>query len=148
MSKYIPIFLILLFCAGCAEKTPYDVVYVTGTVLLDGEPVDGVSVTFSPVDHNEGHAAGGVTNAQGVFKLTTGGVAIDRGAEPGTYHVSLSKVKGVDKTFPEEDAGLVFTVLEDQLPMKYKSPQTSGIEPVTVVKNGKNEFRFELSTKE
>jgi hypothetical protein len=142
MLKYFPIFLFLLFCVGCSERTPYNVVYVSGTVLLDGEPMDSINVTFSPVNPDEGHAAGGVTNAQGKFKLTTGGVAIGRGAEPGTYNVYFSKLK--DVTQPTDP----FTVVIDILPKKYKSAQTSGIEPVTVVKKGKNEFHFELLSKE
>jgi hypothetical protein len=142
MLKYFPIFLSLLFFIGCSEKTPYNVVYVTGTVLLDGKPVDSVNVTFSPVNPGEGHAAGGVTNANGKFELTTGGVAIGRGAEPGTYNVFFSKLKDVTQSTD------LFTVTIDVLPKKYRSAQNSGIEPVTVVKKGKNEFRFELSSKE
>jgi hypothetical protein len=146
MLKYFPIFLSLLFFIGCSEKTPYNVVYVTGTVLLDGKPVDSVNITFSPVNSGEGHAAGGVTNANGKFELTTGGLAIGRGAEPGTYNVYFSKMKDVTPTPPPGEALLVTVI--DILPKKYKSAQTSGIEPVTVVKKGKNEFRFELSSKE
>jgi hypothetical protein len=115
-------------------------------VLLDGEPTDGISVTFSPVNPGEGHAAGGVTNAQGKFELTTGGIAIGRGAVPGTYNVFFSKLKDVTPTPPPGEALLVTVI--NILPQKYKSAQTSGIEPVTVVEKGKNEFRFELSSKE
>ena len=57
---------------------------VTGTVTLDGKPVDDVAVLFAPAA--KGPAASGTTDAGGKFQLMT---VNDPGAVPGEYNVRL-----------------------------------------------------------
>jgi hypothetical protein len=138
MKKYFSFLLLLALCIGCEEKSPYNVVLVTGNVLVDGKPMERVNVTFSPVVSGEGHAAGGVTDAAGKFKLTTGGLKVGKGAVPGKYNI----------LFTAENVGALSDgtpYIIPALPQKYNDPKISGIEPVIVKKNGKNEFQFELS---
>jgi hypothetical protein len=47
----------------------------------------GATVTFLPVNEKEGRAAGGRTQADGSFRLTT--FKIDDGALPGQYRVTV-----------------------------------------------------------
>jgi hypothetical protein len=139
MKKYFSFLLLLALCIGCEEKSPYNVVFVAGSVSVDGKPMDRVNVTFSPVVSGEGHAAGGVTDAAGKFKLTTAGLKIGKGAVPGKYNV----------LFSAENVGTLSDgtpYIIPALPQKYNDPKISGIEPVIVEKNGKNEFHFDLST--
>jgi len=63
---------------------------VTGTVTLDGKPLDGANIAFSPHPGNEYPAQGtDVTGAEGNYKLSTNGRA---GLPPGKYTVSISKL--------------------------------------------------------
>ncbi|MDR3234131.1 MAG: carboxypeptidase-like regulatory domain-containing protein [Planctomycetaceae bacterium] len=131
--------LSLPFIAGCSEYSPYKVVMVKGDVLVDGQPVEGITVTFSPVNSAAGHGAGGVTDAKGHFRLTTGGLKVGKGAEVGEYNVSFAKGES-----RYDASGSTYYV--PILPMKYASPSTSGIEPVKIVENTKdNVFQFKLS---
>ena len=55
-----------LFLAGCGTPGP-ELQPVKGRVLKGGEPLKGVSVTFSPV--NPGPSSGGITDDEGKFVL-------------------------------------------------------------------------------
>ena len=62
-------------------------VKVTGTVTLNGEPVEGATVQFVPVKEG-GRPATGLTKADGGFSLTT--VENYDGALPGDYKVVIT----------------------------------------------------------
>ena len=65
-------------------------VAVTGQILVNGEPVGGASVTFTP-DGEGLRSAHAVTDSAGGFELTT----FDKGdgAVPGDYLVAISKAQ-------------------------------------------------------
>jgi hypothetical protein len=143
--------LLMGYLTGC-QGNPYDTVKVTGIVRVDGEPMERVTVSFQPVNSN-GIGAVGMTDAQGIFVLTTNNAPFGSGAIADTYNVTF--VKSVPREehraeTPEEfrqkfgdlEIPLVFVV-----PEKYGNVKTSGIAPVTVEKRGKNFFEFDLSTK-
>jgi len=69
--------------AGCGNRPSK----VTGTVTLDGTPVEGATVTFIPVD-GKARSASGSTSADGTFELTT--FKDKDGALPGDYKVTVS----------------------------------------------------------
>jgi hypothetical protein len=80
--------IVLLDAAtGCeSSRTP---VSVSGTVTLDGKPVEGATVTFHLVrDNKEGRTATGQTDKTGTFRLKTGN---EDGAPPGEYKVVITK---------------------------------------------------------
>ena len=75
MKRNFTILLVvaLAFCVGatgCAKKKT--LVPVEGTLTLNGEPVEGATVCFVPVDGNVGAAAAGATDSSGHFTVTTG----------------------------------------------------------------------------
>jgi hypothetical protein len=86
MKRYVvPAVLILLaLVPGCARK----MVKVQGKVLLDGQPVEGATVSFQP-DEESGPPASGLTGSDGVFRLTTH--TSGDGARPGNYKVVITK---------------------------------------------------------
>lgn len=139
----------ILCLAGCVQKNPYDTTPVTGTVLMDEKPMDGVSVTFAPVS-GEGQAAGGMTDTHGRFKLTVGAAPVGSGALEGEYHVTFTKqrIEGQELNFDEYKAkfGDRPAKMIQLVPEKYSDPQKSGIAPVKVEKGQKNAFEFNLST--
>ncbi|NQT18001.1 MAG: sulfatase-like hydrolase/transferase [Planctomycetes bacterium] len=104
---------------------------VTGVLMLDGFPVAGATVTFSPMPAgaSRGHAAYGVTDAVGRFKLATF-VPVD-GAAPGRYMVAVALEA-------RDERGEVTSLV----PKRYADPRTS--ELTVQVAAGDNRFDFHL----
>lgn len=144
--------------SGCRPAGPA-VHYVEGVVLLEGEPVDGATVGFSPIEG--GLPAFGRTDAKGVFKLTTvRGGGQGKGAMTGSYAVTVKKWRDWSiELGPEPDradtaAHGAWQKKSDELsnlppdyivPKAYGEKATSGLK--ATVKPGRNagpEYRFEL----
>jgi len=77
--------LVLLVVPGCGGKGKP--VRVNGSVTLDGKPLAGATVTFVPAGAARGRMAGGITDGDGQFRLTT--FAEGDGALPGEYKVTV-----------------------------------------------------------
>ncbi|MBI1248503.1 hypothetical protein GC197_11775 [bacterium] len=71
---------------GCNSS---DMVPTEGTVTLDGEPLEGASIGFIPVEG--GRPAVGHTDAQGRFTITS--LKAGDGMPPGEYSVTVIKVE-------------------------------------------------------
>ena len=152
----------LVTCAaGCGGPAGVPgVVKVSGTVTLDGTPVEGATVTFQP--EGDARAASGRTDANGVFQLTT--LNSGDGALPGNYKVSISKMEDTDpahQVTAEEFAQMVSggkpppmgparsgqktknVGMKYHVPQKYMDASKSGL-TATVAASGKNDFPFDL----
>ncbi len=84
---------LIVGCGGGADGEPKDRpkrTPVSGSVTLKGSPVDGATVTFHPT--SGGSAASGRTDSDGHFVLGT--FAVDDGAIPTNYKVSIVKMEG------------------------------------------------------
>jgi hypothetical protein len=79
------ILLVFVAAAGCGGKTAK----VEGRVTLDGVAVEGAMVSFVPENNTGDRQATGLTDADGVFQLTTFNTG--DGAIPGTYKVTVEK---------------------------------------------------------
>ncbi len=66
---------------------------VDGTVMLDGERVTGMIITFQPQGNTEGNGANGYVGNDGRFSLT------DMRGEPGVYrgNYRISFYPGLEK---------------------------------------------------
>ncbi len=149
-------FLGLALMLGCgAEPDKIKVVAVTGTVTLDGQPLDDAMVSFLP-QTAQGVAAAATTDAKGRYSLQTAGVR-KQGAAPGEYKVIIMKTE-VKQLRTEEEA---LSQVKSQgpmamppptnearqvLPEKYRNPAQSGF-AATVSESGDNSFDFELKSK-
>jgi len=81
--------LTALLFAAAACNSPRPPVPVSGTVTLDGKPVEGATVTFHLIgDDKEGRPATGQTDKAGAFRLKSGN---EDGARPGEYKVVIVK---------------------------------------------------------
>lgn len=90
MLRCIIVLGLIILLTGCGEKGPL-LVPVTGTVTLDGKPIEKASVTFMPAE-GQPQPASGETDAQGKFKLrTTIGPKDYVGALPGKFLVIITK---------------------------------------------------------
>ena len=146
--------LFLFTVVGCGTKGPA-VSAVSGTVLLDGEPLDGASVVFHPTS-SSGLAGSGKTSADGTFVLSTFRATPGAGVVPGEYVVTISKEEWPTFEEPEDDdpnyerkMAQVEKEMERATPT-YVTPQAYGDEETSgltaTVSTGENKIVFELSS--
>ena len=147
--------LVLFCCAalllhGCGPDNPYGTVVVTGTVTVDGEPMEGVTISFVP--SGDGMSAFGLTDANGSYRLTTAGAPFGTGAMPGTYSVTFTKLEPVPVTSMADIQSMAGGQLRMSqpvhlIPQRYSTPETAGFDPVEVVTRGRNHFEFNLESR-
>ncbi|MCL2622109.1 MAG: hypothetical protein FWD31_00470 [Planctomycetaceae bacterium] len=152
MHRLIPVsvFCVCLFvlCSGCGPKQ-IKTYRVEGTIIIDGKPAENVLVTFVPKMDGKGLQASGVTDAQGVYKLTSVGGKQYGGAAVGDYVVTLSKreAKPLDKPFVEPISGKEFTeTFIELMPISYRNAARSPLS--ATVNAGENKgFDFDIKIK-
>jgi hypothetical protein len=120
------ILLSLALCWGCgtAVDAPTETIAIKGKITYKGQPVTQGVVTFEPRD--SGRAATGTVQADGTFVLTT--YKEGDGVVVGRHKVSVS--------------GTGTKSNREFMPVKYTSPNTSGLE--ADVSRDKTEFTFDL----
>lgn len=85
--------LCLFLLSGCGGTGLHP---VTGTVTLDGKPIEGLMVGFAPVE--EGISGAGRTDAVGKYVITS---AQGRGLPPGEYNVSIQEITAIENSGTE-----------------------------------------------
>ena len=118
----------VLMLAGCGGNSDLpDLGTVEGVVTLDGQPLSGAQVTFSPAS---GRPSSGETGSDGSYQLQF--TTDEDGAIVGSHTVKIATaVDGRDDPSTE------------RVPPRYNSKT----ELTAEVKAGKNKFDFELSSK-
>ena len=146
--------VVVLTVSGCSGRGGPMVEYVEGVVTLDGVPVGGASVGYSPVERNAGLPAGGKTDAAGRYRLTAvAGGREGAGTAVGEYFVSITKLEIVPPDQPQPPppawwnplVGPKPVPIRSLIPEAYGELTTSGLR--AAVKPGRNtgpEFSFEL----
>ena len=146
--------------AGCSRQPSRPKTYpVHGTVIFNGKPVEGATVTFVPKDGSSAQpapqAASAVTDAKGNYALGTFGSG--DGAMVGEYLVKVAKYsptqqppQRADTPDSEMEAFLQFkkgviqkTGPKNELPARYENEKTSGL--FYTVQAGDNTFDIKLS---
>ena len=125
MLVWLPALLAVLTVVGCGSSGPATVP-VTGTILLDGNPVEGATVMFIPTEG--GRMATGTTDASGQFTLTT--FEKGDGAIIGSNKVAVSLRKVTGEFLDDEgqvDPDDPRNTVEWVVPMKYCIADTSGL---------------------
>lgn len=150
-------FLCSMVLVGCGSNLP-STVPVTGTVTLDGKPVEGASVSFLS---SENVVATGITDASGKYSLKTiVGEQMAEGAVPGTHSIGVAKStgQGVDAaTTPEEMKAMTTQMMTTPtnapefkqthiIPQKYNNPMMSNLK-AEVTQGGTNEVNLELTSR-
>jgi hypothetical protein len=105
----------LIGMAGCGDGRP-SLVEAKGTVQLDGQPVEGATVLFQPVEVDaEGfkRPATATTDASGNFAM--GAYGPGGGVPTGTYSVGIRKRELVGELPPNYNPEM-----PDAIPLKYK----------------------------
>ncbi|WP_437206300.1 carboxypeptidase regulatory-like domain-containing protein [Planctomicrobium sp. SH664] len=119
------IFSVTVVLVGCGGGHPFELGEVRGRVTLDGVPVPGATLEFSPKTDN-GTISTAVTNANGEYELHFN--RRELGAIIGSHSVTVN-------TWPSE---------VNPRPVRIPSKYTSGDELPAEVKPGKNELNFDL----
>lgn len=150
--------LIWVCVSGCGKTSSApEIVPASGTVLLNGQPVEGVNVLFYPEKGPQ--VSIGTTNDEGIFQLTT--LKPQDGAYVGPNRVSLdmgtSLVRRDGKPLKPEDKELLSKptspgvismrfkrVKNSVVDEKYSDPRTSGL-VFEVEPNGRNSFDILLT---
>ena len=152
--QYAGIFLLfgVFPLLGCNNSDTIPVEIVHGTVTLDGEPADDVSVTFTSKDGSS-RAAIGRTNECGTFEMITGG-SKRNGVMAGDYHVTFVKYILVAPDGRPVESFPVFNpdgspanrpefTMKHTIPKKYGDRNNPLFEAV-VERGKKNVYTFEL----
>ena len=133
--------LVVLQMAGCNWGSTSDTIPVSGVVTLDGQPVEGATVSFHAIEEGK-PSAYGRTKADGSFLLQTH--AVNDGAVPGEFAVTIQKVHITPDEFEREDPRWKPPPPPEYLvPQKYSDRHKSGL-TASVVKGENNEFPYDL----
>jgi hypothetical protein len=82
-------FAMVASAPGCAKRQAAPSLDVSGTVKLNGQPLDGAIITFFPVRDTPGAGAVGRTDSAGAYKLQAR--RRGEGVVAGEYKVVLSR---------------------------------------------------------
>jgi len=137
ITVFLTCFFVLVMFVGCSgAKLPTE--YITGIVTLDGNPVEGASILFSPTGEGGALPAGGTMDKKGKYVITSmQGGGHGAGAVVGNYIVLISKEEStfVDGPQPRYDVKQV-------LPRVYGDVEVSPLR--AEVEKGKNTIDFPL----
>jgi hypothetical protein len=133
----------VVMALGCAAEAP-KFAPVSGVVTLDGKPLAGATVAFSPIakpgETNAGDGSSGKTNEKGEYTLTTSrGVP---GAQAGQHRVSITILAQQVGASDERRRG--GPPVQNTIPAKYNAESKLSFE---VKAPGPNTANFELSSK-
>jgi hypothetical protein len=106
---------------------------VSGTVTVDGKPLESGVISFQPAAGNQGHSAGTSIQA-GHYEVEAG-----KGLLPGEYQVRIQAFRKTGRMVEDPQFGQV----EETVPMDFKEGRSL---TATVSASEKNKIDFELHT--
>jgi hypothetical protein len=110
---------------------------VSGTVTVDGTPIENGTITFDPEDgKGKGKTAAEIVG--GKYELPA-----DRGPLPGKYKVEFTSQKKTGNKLPTGDGDQMRDETAQVLPAKFNTQSTYNVE----IKKGTNKNDFDLKTK-
>ncbi len=121
----------LLPLAGCMGRDGRQ--GVTGTVTVDGQPLESGLINFRPTAGMQANSSGGAIH-DGVFKLPA-----DNGLKPGKYIVTIQAFRETGEMIDDPQLGRIAR----QAPVRFKESDTL---EATVTVGQKNRFDFELTS--
>lgn len=130
----LPCLLLCAFVLGCGGSDGPELGYVTGTLKVNGEAIEGATITFSP---QEGRHSVGYTDDSGYYKLQ---YTSDRnGALPGEHTVTITTYRDAQGG---EGEGEAVEARPEMLPAEYNTESTLK----KTVESGSQTIDFDLTT--
>lgn len=109
--RALPLFLPVLLISSVGCGLSYDTSEVSGTVTHRGDPLEGVSVNFTPIDSELGMGSFAKTDNSGKYQLKL--IETDRkGAAVGEHRVTI--------TIPTEENNDSIDPSAKRLPQRYR----------------------------
>jgi hypothetical protein len=140
-AHYLLVVLVAAF--GCSDGKPYKTAAVSGRVTLDGKPLPGAMVSFTPVNPPgaalTGPGARGETDADGKYTLKT--AFAERGGTIGRNRVFISTRK-FDRPADQPEA-TAREVAPEKVPAKYFTDRAAIYFEVPA--GGTSEANFDLT---
>jgi hypothetical protein len=121
--------IVVLLSTGCGQS---DWGQLSGTVLLNGQPVGPGTITLEPVSADR---AGAIASFAEDGKYTVMSAGRKEGARAGEYQVMIYG----GETFGEETVG---PKPKSAIPARYANPNTSDLK--VTIESGENTFDFNL----
>jgi hypothetical protein len=135
----VTVLSVSILTSGCGQKQSQygslDLVEVTGTITLDGKPLDGVSVDFQK--SGEGGSQG-ITDANGHYRLMLN--SAKSGVTSGEKRVRITSIASGEFATPAEGQ----QTQTEKIPTKYNSETTLS---AVVTKQNSQTFNFDLKSK-
>ena len=142
------ILLPMMVSLGCGSSARISekLVEVSGSVLVDGKPVEGVRLLFQPLNGTK--AVGGcwaVTDEEGNFKVTH--VSNKSGLPPGKYHVLFSRRLKKDGSVMGPDESPTMVQSQESISKLYNDPAKAGKQnQIEVFEEPISDLSFKIST--
>jgi len=141
MRRYSPVWFALVMAvglAGCGAENPRERLPVSGTVTLDGAPLDQGSIQFAPLVREDSVGSGAMIK-DGKYEIPE-----LKGLPVGKYRVRINSAR-VDESAPPPDPDGFMTGKPtiERIPPKYNRKSE---EVVEVTAGGPNEFDYEIRT--
>lgn len=145
IAATIPLLLAACVFVGCNDaNSDHPATYPTSVkITMDGEPVEGATVTLDSVDPENDYSPYGRTDSNGVAELST--FDSGDGVVPGEYYVAVRKIESITEPDPAEEDPDGVKVVEERhiVPRKYQVFD-NGLE-ITVRESGSNDFEFDVA---
>lgn len=137
-------FLIVFFVVGCGEKR--DLVAVTGTITMDGAPLQSVNIEFWP-ESTFGMRSFAKTDENGSFELETDDRKF-KGAAPGMHRIALRDTWYMRDYYVGDSGETVEVDLgeKSRISFDYYQPTRSSL-ALTVERELVNHFDIVIDTK-
>lgn len=129
------VLLMVTALSGCGQKDPLGRQAISGTVTLNGTPLEQGAITFLPEGKKD--TSGGAAIAAGKYAI-----AREHGLAPGRYKVMINASKG-GGIGSNEAPGMPAPAIE-LIPEEYNTKSDKTVE---VTDKGPNTFKFEIVTK-
>lgn len=146
--KLVAVCFATLLCVGCGGGDDYvvpELTKVSGTVTMDGKPLEKVTVIYTPQAGTQAIGGIGVTDSSGKYTLTH--KSDQPGVEPGKYDVTFSKWAMPDGSPIPEGKTAADVEAKQMIPDVYTIVTQSGSRNIAEVKAGEETIDFELKSK-
>jgi hypothetical protein len=129
--------MLLLTIIGCGPRT--DRLPVSGTVNLEGAPLDGGSIRLTSVGTERVSATGAMIQ-NGTFRIPA-----EKGLPPGTYHVEINApdVNAPPIIARETPGGPGIPIQPDRIPPEYNIDSDKTVQ---IAADSENHFAFDIVT--